>query len=171
MATNESPVVSGDLVVHKHHGVAEVVMQETKTISGEAKTYYKLRMSGFTLWATPEQLESDMYRPVIGEQRLTKVKEVLQRPAKKMSNHFISRKARMQRVLKENNLVEVARLVRDLRQRRLDKRDLNQTEEFSLRDATNCLIEEWSAAAGISESTARKRMDKLLRKSQADISA
>lgn len=171
MASNEHAFDNGDWVVHRRYGVAQIVTRERKAISGEEKMYYKLQLPELTLWATPRQLDSEVFRPLVTLQRLQEIREVLTRPARTMSDNFNSRKARIQRVARDNQLIDIARLVRDLRRRRTERRNLNQTEESALRQCTNKLVHEWAACLQIDEGEARARIERLLRQSAAAVSA
>jgi RNA polymerase-interacting CarD/CdnL/TRCF family regulator len=153
---------NGDWLVHQHYGVGQLKGKETKNIGGEENTYFRLEMDNSTIYIPEEKLNSDWFRPVASQSTLREVREILSRPPKKMAQSFITRKSLIKKVMTENSLIDIARIVRDLSGRRRRRKTLSKTEDSALRKLKDRLLSEWAVAMGVDEDEAREKMKALL---------
>ncbi len=79
-----------------------------------------------------------------------------------MAQNFNTRKSRIKRVMTENSIVSIARVVRDLSGRRKRRRTLSKTEDSALRKLKDRLLAEWVVATGLDEEEAREKLKELL---------
>ena len=98
----------------------------------------------------------------MNETRFEEALEVLRKPPKGMASNLNKRQARIKRVTANNLPKETARLIRDLRARRREKKGLNQTERRALRDLTKRFLQEWSLCVGLTMGQARRRLNRQL---------
>lgn len=152
----------GDWLVHQHYGVGQLKGKETKNIGGVEGTYYRLEMDRSTIYVPEDKLNGDWFRPVSSQKKLDEVTEILSRPAKKMDGRFTSRQSMIRKVMSENSIVNMARVIRDLSGRRRRRKTLSKTEDSALRELTDRLLSEWSVALGLEESEAREKLKTLL---------
>lgn len=152
----------GDWLVHQYYGVGQLKGKETKNIGGTEGTYFRLELEKSTIYIPEDKLNSDWFRPVSSSQKLDEVTEVLSRPAKMMDGRFTSRQSMIRKVMAENSIVNVARVIRDLTGRRRRRKSLSKTEDSALRELTERLLSEWSVALGLEEAEAREKLKALL---------
>lgn len=153
---------SGDWLVHQYYGVGQLKGKEIKNIGGVEGTYFRLEMDRSTIYIPEDKLNSDWFRPVSSQDKLDEVSEILSRPAKKMDGRFTSRQSMIRKVMSENSIVNIARVIRDLSGRRRRRKTLSKTEDSALRELTDRLLSEWSIALGLEEAEAREKLKALL---------
>ncbi len=159
--------VLGDWLVHQYYGVGQLKGKETKNIGGVEGTYFRLEMDKSTIYVPEDKLNSDWFRPVSSEKKLDEVTEILSRPAKKMDGRFTTRQSMIRKVMSENSIVNIARVIRDLSGRRKRRKTLSKTEDSALRELTDRLLSEWSIALGLDEAEAREKLKTLLGEDEA----
>ena len=152
----------GDWLVHQYYGVGQLKGKEKKNIGGVEGTYFRLELDRSTIYIPENKLNSDWFRPVSSQTKLDEVTEILSRPAKKMDGRFTSRQSMIRKVMSENSIVNIARVIRDLSGRRRRRKSLSKTEDSALRELTARLLSEWSVALGLDESEAREKLRALL---------
>ncbi|HEX6387686.1 MAG TPA: CarD family transcriptional regulator [Anaerolineae bacterium] len=153
-----------DWIVHRHYGVGQVLGTETKTISGEENDYYKIKTRNSTIWVAVDQLDEGHFRPLATPQEFREVLAVLERPPRKMKQHFNSRKRRINQVEAKNSPLALARMIRDLSGRQKRRGSLSNTEHSALRRFTKRLLAEWSICMNVDVKEAQKRLHGLLQK-------
>jgi RNA polymerase-interacting CarD/CdnL/TRCF family regulator len=83
-----------------------------------------------------------------------------------MNKNYRVRQARIQEVISGGSLIEMARLLRDLRGRQIDRK-LNATEMTAFDDLSERMMRELSVAMKIRMAAARTRLEELLAKTPA----
>lgn len=144
-------------VVHSSYGVGKIKGKTVRTISGEETEYYKIEIANGTVYVPVDDYDDDQFRALASKNEFKRALEVLERPARPMEGNFQKRKARIRRVQKENSILAIARLVRDLSARRSD-RSLSNTEEEALRQFKERLLVEWSTCQNIDMQEAQQRL-------------
>jgi RNA polymerase-interacting CarD/CdnL/TRCF family regulator len=163
MTTNEAlDYAQGDWIVHCYHGIGQIEAVEHKKIGNQEGTYVRIKMAKSVLWLPVDQMDSEQIRPIVSEKQFQEAVEVLRQPPKGMASNLNIRQARIKRVTGDNLPKETARLIRDLRARRREKKGLNQGERRALRELTMRFLQEWSLCAGLSMGQARRRLDRQL---------
>jgi RNA polymerase-interacting CarD/CdnL/TRCF family regulator len=160
--------VPGDWIVHQYYGVGQLKGKETKQIGGKEGTYFRLEMSNTTVYIPEDKLESGCFRPIAPADKLKEMREILARPPKNMAGNFTIRKSRIMEAMTENSIESIARMVRDLRARRRNRKTLSQTEDSALRELTGRLLSEWAVAMDWDENEAREKLNTLLDKNGID---
>lgn len=154
--------VQGDWIVHCYHGIGQIEAVEQKKIAKQEGTYFRIRMADSVLWMSVEQMDKEQIRPVASKSRFQEAVEVLREPPKKMASNLNKRQARIKQVTADNLPKETARLIRDLRARRKEKKGLNQGERRALRELTKRFLQEWSVCVGMTMGQARRRLNRQL---------
>ena len=152
----------GDWLVHHYHGVGQLKGKELKRIGGEESVYFRLEMENGTIFVPESNLNDDWFRPVVSQDTMLELKEVLARPSKMMDRSFITRKARIKTAMTENSFMEMGRIVRDLYGRRRRRKTLSSTEDSLLRKLERRLLAEWTIADGLEEGEAERKLSALL---------
>lgn len=168
MTTNDAiDYDQGDWVVHCHHGIGQIEAIERKRIGDEENTYFRIKTADSVIWMPVDQMDSEQFRPVADETHFKEAVEVLKKPAKRMASNLNTRKARIKQVTTDNTPEETARLIRDLRARRREKKGLNQSERRALRDLTKRFLQEWAVCRGLTMRQARRRLNRQLGRRRA----
>jgi CarD family transcriptional regulator len=162
MTTGEAQFTQGEWIVSCYHGVGKIEALESKRISDQENTYFRVKMVDSTIWIPSDQIDNGQIRPVTDRKHFQEAVEVLDNPPRKMDSNFNKRKARFERVLSNNLPKETARLIRDLRARRRSKKGLSQSGRRVLRNLTNRFVQEWAVSRGMSLEQARQRLDNKL---------
>lgn len=166
MAEKETDLLDeGKWIVHRRHGVGQIVGVQTMGISGEPQEYYKVETVDRMVWIPVDDLDMEAYRPVTQETDFQEIINILKSPSHKMKGNFKSRQKRIRDVRKDNALSEIAELVRDLRGRQVRRKGLNQTETRALERMTRRLVAEWSVSMGVDLDEARARLNEILNES------
>lgn len=151
----------GDWIVHSNLGIGQVTAVETKSISDEENTYYRIETEQMLLWVPVS--EADAVRMVAPPETFAEAEAVLQRPSRRMSKAFQSRLARIRKAQAAGTPLALARTVRDLWARQKRRGKLSSTERQALRKMTEQLLSEWSVSMNMDENQTSKKLYALLR--------
>lgn len=159
MTTNEAFAL-GDWIVHCYHGIGQIEAIERKRIGAQESTYFRIKMADSAIWLPVDHMDNDQLRPIASKTRFQEAVEILRKPPKTMASNLNKRQARIKRVTANNLPKETARLIRDLRARRRERKGLNQGERRALRDLTTRFLQEWSICIGLTMGQARRQLDR-----------
>jgi len=152
----------GDWVVHCHHGIGQIETIERKRIGKQENTYFCIKTADSVIWIPVEQMDKQHFRPIVEETDFQEAVAILRRPPKGMASNLNTRMAHIKEVTESNVPTETARMIRDLRARRREKKGLNLSERQALRDLTKRFLQEWSVCVGLTLKQARKQLNKQL---------
>jgi CarD family transcriptional regulator len=153
----------GDRVVYPHHGAAVIEKKEKRTVFGEEKEYFVLRMAhGDMILAVPIDKAEDVgMRWPISTEDVEDLFEVLGRRDVREPANWSRRFKNHQEKLKSGDVYQVAEVVRNLALRDADK-GLSAGEKSMFVKARQVLVSELAFALNISEDTALDRLNKTL---------
>lgn len=153
----------GDRVVYPHHGAAVIEKKEKRTVFGEEKEYFVLRMAhGDMILAVPvDKAEEVGMRWPISTEDVEDLFEVLGRRDVREPANWSRRFKNHQEKLKSGDVYQVAEVVRNLALREADK-GLSAGEKSLFNKARNVLVSELSFALNVSEDEALKRVEAAL---------
>ena len=157
----------GDWVVHCHHGLGQIEAIKRKRVGELEKSYFCIKMADSVLWIPVDQLDTQQFRPLADKSRIKEAVAILKKPPKDMASNLSRRQAQIKQVVDNNIPTETARLIRDLRARRREKKGLNQSERRALRDLTRRFLQEWSVCVGLPLKQARRQLNSQLRRRQS----
>ena len=153
----------GDKVIYPQHGAAVIKSLEEKTVLGEKKKYFILRLAygDLTLMVPTDSTEEVGIRDVISKEELQKVFKVLKSKECRMPTNWSRRYKTHVEKLRSGDIYQVAEVVRNLARREAEK-GLSAGEKRMLTRARQILVSEVTFAAGVKEDEAEKMLDKVL---------
>lgn len=133
----------GDKIVYPMHGAGVIESIEEKEILGEKRRYYVLRMpiGDMKVMIPISNVEETGLRPVIDEEGVSKVLDILKEEETPMSNNWNRRYRNNLDKIKSGNIYELAEVVRNLSSRDKEK-GLSTGEKKMLENARQILISE-----------------------------
>ena len=154
----------GEKIVYPMHGAGIVQSIEEQEILGETHKYYVLKISSteMKLMVPVENAESIGVRPVISSSDLQKVFQDVQDGEETNDSLNWNKRYRDNIAkIKTGDIVEVAKVVRNLTKRENDK-PLSTCEKKLLTNARNILVSELILATDSTLETAEKQVDNLI---------
>lgn len=153
----------GDKVIYPQHGAAVIKSLEEKTVLGEKRKYFILRLAygDLTLMVPTDSTDEVGIRDVISKEELQKVFKVLKSKECRMPTNWSRRYKTHVEKLRSGDIYQVAEVVRNLARREAEK-GLSAGEKRMLTRARQILVSEVTFAAGVKEDEAEKMLDKVL---------
>lgn len=151
----------GDTIVHWAHGVGKVVAIDQKDIAGAAQQYYVVEVAQFKLWVPVDDANEGSIRLPMDSDQFVKLFDVLRIPGGALPDNQYLRKMELSKRMQKRTLVEVCRVLRDLKDRSR-KHTLNQNDSALFMRAEEYLLSEWVIAMGVERSIAHQELDALL---------
>ena len=153
----------GETVVYPHHGAADIISKEKRTIKGEVKEYLvlKVHQSDLTVRVPADNLDLVGVRDVTSQEGLEKVFNVLRQPYVEDPANWSRRFKANTEKLSSGDVIKVAEVVRDL-WRRSQKKPLSTGEKSMLHRARVQMISEIALAERTNEERAEEILDEVL---------
>ncbi len=157
---------AGDPIVVPPHGVGRVQGIVKQKWDGKAHRFYKISMPGPPPWEGTlrlDRLEANRVRPVVSRNRVREVLRVLRTPPDRMpADTWRQRKLEGKEALDRGDIIETAKLVRDIRKRGQEAGRAEAQDVELAKLATTILIQEMAAAEGVSEDEMSQRVERAL---------
>lgn len=149
--------VTGQLLVHPHHGPARVEGTMSRIVGGVERTYVTLRVlrSDLTVSLPADTADEIGLRLILSDEQLQEVLDELQAPSVPFDRQFSRRMANQQDRLLQGDLRVTAGVVRDLIRRNLAD-GLSPAEKDLLKRAEQPLLGEIVEALGVSDARAEE---------------
>lgn len=149
----------GDTIVHSRYGAGTVVGEKTVTLSGEARTYICITLSGArgTLMVQPDEINPEEVRMTMDDMSL--IRDVFEKTPQEMSDQHRSRQSTVRAKLRSNDPRMVAQALRDLIWRDRTA-SLTNTDRRLMDDARKKLLQELRTSSAIQ--LAAKKLDKII---------
>ena len=159
----ESLYKVGDKVVYPHHGAGTVVKKEKRTILGTEREYLTIKIlhNDMTVNVPAENAEKVGLRPVVDEDMVEQVLEVLHGSGTKMPKNWNRRFKHNRDKMKTGDIFELAEVVRNLSLRDQEK-GLSTGEKQMFVKAKKILASELMYAKGLDEDSAATWLDEVL---------
>jgi CarD family transcriptional regulator, regulator of rRNA transcription len=159
----ESLYKVGDKVVYPHHGAGTVVKKEKRTILGTEREYLTIKIlhNDMTVNVPAENAEKVGLRPVVDEDMVEQVLEVLHGSGTKMPKNWNRRFKHNRDKMKTGDIFELAEVVRNLSLRDQEK-GLSTGEKQMFVKAKKILASELMYAKGLDEESAATWLDEVL---------
>jgi CarD family transcriptional regulator len=153
----------GDKVVYPHHGAGTVVKKEKRTILGTEREYLTIKIlhNDMTVNVPAENAEKVGLRPVVDEDMVEEVLEVLHGSGTKMPKNWNRRFKHNRDKMKTGDIFELAEVVRNLSLRDQEK-GLSTGEKQMFVKAKKILASELMYAKGLDEESAAAWLDEVL---------
>jgi len=133
----------GQWIVHHYYGVGQVKGIEKKTLDGQEGSYYKVKTRNSQYWIPVQSEDNSRLRPLSSPEQIKTIGRILKRKPEEMDPDHMQRKRLIKEVLSEGTLNDMARIIRDLSARQIEKK-LNPTEEDALKRFRDRLVREWA---------------------------
>lgn len=155
----------GMTVVYPHHGAAQILKKEEKTLRGETKIYLHLKVvqSELEIWVPESSVQSVGVRHVIDKDETRQVVEVLQDEIIEEATNWSRRFKANAEKIGSGEIKKVSEVVRDLWQRDQD-RGLSAGEKRMLAKARQILESELKLALDITQEQAAGVLDLILKR-------
>jgi CarD family transcriptional regulator len=168
----ESLYKVGDKVVYPHHGAGTVVKKEKRTILGTEREYLTIKIlhNDMTVNVPAENADKVGLRPVVDEDMVEEVLEVLHGSGTKMPKNWNRRFKHNRDKMKTGDIFELAEVVRNLSLRDQEK-GLSTGEKQMFVKAKKILASELMYAKGLDEESAAAWLDEVLEEVSTTVSA
>ena len=153
----------GDKVVHPTHGAGVIAAIEEKEMVEAFKFYYIIELTAtqMKLMIPVDSAEMIGLRPVARPAQIRAIYETLQEDPEELVDDFKKRQVLLAEQLKSGNIVDVARVVRDLAWRH-ESHPLSPTESRQLDAAKQQLAGELSLAEDLEVEESLAKIDAVL---------
>jgi CarD family transcriptional regulator, regulator of rRNA transcription len=167
----ESLYKVGDKVVYPHHGAGTVVKKEKRTILGTEREYLTIKIlhNDMTVNVPAENADKVGLRPVVDEDMVEEVLEVLHGSGTKMPKNWNRRFKHNRDKMKTGDIFELAEVVRNLSLRDQEK-GLSTGEKQMFVKAKKILASELMYAKGLDEESAATWLDEVLEEVSTTVS-
>ncbi len=149
----------GDTIVHSRYGAGTVVGEKTITLSGEARSYICIQLTGErgTLMVQPEEVDPAEVRMTMDDMSL--IRDVFDNAPQEMSDQHRSRQSTLRAKLRSNDPRQVAQALRDLIWRERTA-SLTNTDRRLMDDARKKLLQELKTSSAIKVATSK--LDRII---------
>jgi len=153
----------GDRIVYPMHGAGIIEKIEEKKILGEVRKYYILKVpcGDMKIMIPVDSIREIGIRPVITDEELARVLDILRGESSKMSSNWNRRYRENMEKLKTGNVIEVAEVVRNLMRTDREKK-LSTGEKKMLTNAKQILSSEIILIKGIDIKEANNIIDEAI---------
>ena len=153
----------GDKVVHPMHGAGVIDSIVQRKVAGKLENYYLLKLSvgSMTVMIPTENTQEIGVRPVVSGQEAESLINAMEGIKVDMTQNWNRRYRENMVRLKSGDLLEVARVVKGLRQRE-SQRGLSNGERKMLHTAKQILISELVLAQSLPYETVESSVDSAL---------
>lgn len=137
----------GETVIYPHHGAAVIERQERRTLNGQERDYFVLRVTygDLTVMVPSDALEECGVRRVVTQEEVEEVLDILRSPVSKQKGNWSRRFKANHEKLRSGDIFRVAEVVRNLCKRDGDK-GLSAGEKRMLAKAKAILLSELAVA-------------------------
>ncbi len=154
---------AGDMAVYPTHGVGQIETIKVQKVGGIDQTFYVLKLleSGMTIMIPTTSSRTIGLRPVISQNEVKQVEDILRDRDSKISTQTWNRRYRdyMDKI-KTGSAFEVATVVRDLLVLKSDK-ELSYGERKMMDTAKGLLIRELSVARQMDEEQVEQQLEEI----------
>ena len=153
----------GDKVVHPMHGAGVIDSIVQRKVAGQVQEYYQLKLSvgNMVVMVPTDNTGGIGMRPVVSGAKAEELMSEMEGIEVDMTQNWNRRYRENMVRLKSGNLLEVARVVKGLRQRE-DQRGLSNGERKMLHTAKQILISELVLAQSLPYETVESSVDRVL---------
>lgn len=152
----------GDVVVYPHHGAGVIEGISEKTVEGETRQYFVLRMcqGNLTVMVPFESTDRIGLRNVITKKEVNKVMDVLGEDSSPMPSNWNHRYKKNRDKLRSGDIFQVAEVVRNLTLRDMEK-GLSSGEKRMLNQARDILASELMYAVEVEVDEAQRMIQEV----------
>lgn len=151
----------GDWVMHRTHGLGQVLAIEERMNNNKTALYYMVQLKEFTIWVpADENLNSRLRYPVSAEE-LRRLLATLSDPAEKLLDDRRQRNLQLLEMLEDGSVESMCRVLRDLAAHR-HHRTWSEYDSALMNRVKKTLIGEWSFSLSVNPLDAETELQRLL---------
>lgn len=162
MTKKDNPFTKGKWIIHTYYGVGQIKGVEKKQIGDEKIRYLKVKTKNSTFFVPADNIDKDRIRPISSEYKIRKAVKILKEPAQEMDEDHNQRKRQLGEQLTDNSIENMAELIRDLTNRRVNK-GLNDHEQRTLEKLMGRMTLEWSLVKGVNLEDAQEKLESTVK--------
>ena len=151
----------GDTVMHWNHGLGQILGKEERTMTGERKLYYVVKMHDLNIWVPADDLLAGRLRAPTSAPAFKKLFAILSGPAQSLPGDRRERKTQLHTSMAGGKAEAFCRVIRDLTTLGQNK-PLNFDDKSTLKRACEMLLGEWQYALQIPPAQAQNSLQELL---------
>jgi RNA polymerase-interacting CarD/CdnL/TRCF family regulator len=155
----------GDRVIHWNHGPGTIIAIDEKILAGQSQQYYVIETGQLTLWVVIDKTGEDSIRPPTGSFEFKTLLNSLRSPGKGLPDHHNERRNELVERMQKRKLGNICGVIRDLTTRS-QLQNLNYNDRAVLKQAEECLIDEWQLTLGSTRTNALRELEVLMREDQ-----
>lgn len=151
----------GDRVIHREHGLGEIIQLDKKELFGRSDRYYVVKIRDITLWVQMSQKMAGSLRYLTPPEEFKTLFKVLKSPGEPLPPDRLERKNLLTERMKDGTLESVCCVIRDL----ISFKQANKMNEYDnaiLKRARGFLLDEWSNVLSVPIQQADDKLDELL---------
>jgi len=164
MTTKRQAYSTGDWIVHRNHGVAQIEGDEVLHIGGQKSRYFRIQARASTFWMPPEKMNADWLRPLASRIEFKQAIGVLRLAPRRMDADPVKRKSRIDSVKPNHAPAVIAEILRDLTARYKQKKQISQTDLKALRHFADLFLAEWAVCMNLDMNVVRQQLSDLQEK-------
>ena len=161
MNSAETTFAIGDWIVHSNYGLGQIEGEDSKTMGGEKKKYFKVSFSGGFYWLATANVDAVYVRSIASEKEVKKALKLFKEDSESLPKDHKDRNRVIHEILKSVSLIEKVKLIRDLSARKIEHA-LNFKENEIFERLKNDFIQEWHLCCGKEESVLREKLNGYL---------
>jgi RNA polymerase-interacting CarD/CdnL/TRCF family regulator len=151
----------GDIVIHWHYGLGEIVQMDKKFIHDRQMLCYVVRIRDLSIWVTADEPGKSNLRRPTPESDFENLFAILRSPGKPLPVDRFDRKTHLSERMKDGELASICTVIRDLAFCRREKR-LNDNDKSTMQRAQSFLLAEWMYSLSVSQAQANGDLMRLL---------
>jgi RNA polymerase-interacting CarD/CdnL/TRCF family regulator len=151
----------GDKVIHSTYGLGVITRIEEKPIQNETCLCYVFQTDDLQLWIPVDKVDQHRLHPPMPAEEFKQLFAILKSPPARLDEDRGKRVKYLVERAREDDLVSLCQLVRDLSYFKRDNK-LSEQERFILSRTEKTLLSEWSYAMNVSLGQAYRRLARLL---------
>ena len=162
------PIYSlGDMVVHLSYGVGQIEGVDRKSLNGVEVECFKVKTENAVYWFPTECTDNPRVHPVVSRELVQKAIEILRSTPHDQENDPLQWNERIDKVLKDGDLLAISRIVRDLSALKKNKK-LSRTLDQALNNLKGRLLRDWAASLEVDVSSIQPRLRSYLQESSTN---
>ena len=151
----------GDWVVHRTHGLGQVLAIEERMNNGRTALYYMIKLAELTIWVPVDENQNSRLRLPANKTEFRKLLSTLSGPADQLPDDRRQRNLQLLEMLKDGSVELICRVLRNLSTHRRH-RTWSEYDSALLNRVQKALIGEWSFIFSVTPLDAEIELQRLL---------
>ncbi len=152
---------AGDRVVHRAHGLGQVMAIEERVFNNKTAVYYMVQAADLTTWIPVDDQLPTRLRPPTSVAGFQKLISILSGPPETLPEDRRQRNLHLHAMLEDGQAESLCRVIRDLAAYR-HTRSWSEYDSALMKRTQKALISEWSFTFGISDHEAETELQRAL---------